>query len=120
MKTAKTHIEALQTTDGYLREAPITFAEGLTCIIGARGTCKSTIVETLRLVHDLDRARIEGLVDAPPGSTPAQGPRGLLRETLAGGSAVCSVRRTDEHGASSVLRLERSIDAERPRIYRDD
>jgi len=114
----KTWIKTLETSDGYLRNAKISLVEGLTCIIGARGTCKSTIVETLRFVHDLDPDRIEALVldDAEPAAR--RGPSGLLRSTLASGTAVCTVGMVDEHGRASELRIERSIGGH-PRIYRE-
>ncbi|XXY51971.1 hypothetical protein WME91_12590 [Sorangium sp. So ce269] len=115
----KTWIKSLETSDGYLRDAKIAFAEGLTCIIGARGTCKSTIVETIRFVHDLDPARIKDLVHSDTEPSPVQGPAGLLQATLASGTAVCTVQTTDEHEQTSELRIERSIATSRPRIHRD-
>jgi hypothetical protein len=115
----KTWIKTLETSDGYLRNAKIVFVEGLTCIIGARGTCKSTIVETIRFAHDLDPARIESLIHADAEPTPTQGPGGLLQATLASGTAVCTIQTTDEHGRASELRIERSIGTSRPRIHRD-
>lgn len=115
----KTWIKSLETSDGYLRNAKISLVEGLTCIIGARGTCKSTIVETLRFVHDLDPARLGVLVDAEPGASATHGPRGLLRETLAGGTATCTTSSVDAEGTTSELRIERSVGSDRPRVYRD-
>ncbi len=115
----KMWIKSLEVSDGYLRNAKIALTEGLTCIIGARGTCKSTIVETLRFLHDLDPARIEALVHLDAKPSPVQGPAGLLQATLASGTAVCTIQTTDEHGRISELRLERSISTSRPRIHRD-
>ncbi len=114
----KTWIKTLETSDGYLRNARISFAEGLTCIIGARGTCKSTIVETLRFAHDLDPSRIEGLVRDEPEPLRGHGPQGLLQSTLGSGTAVCTIGTIDDHGSASESRLERAIGS-RPRIYRD-
>jgi hypothetical protein len=114
----KTWIKTLETSDGYLRNAKVSLAEGLTCIIGARGTCKSTIVETLRFVHDLDPARLEDLVHAEAEPAPGRGPGGLLQSTLGSGTAVCTICTIDEHGSTSELRLERAIGG-RPRIYRE-
>ena len=37
-------IRSLGTSAGFLEKAPVEFADGLTCVIGARGTCKSTVV----------------------------------------------------------------------------
>ena len=45
-------IRSLRTTAGLLSQAPLSFAPQLTTIIGARGTCKSTIIETIRFVFD--------------------------------------------------------------------
>jgi hypothetical protein len=116
----KTWIKSLETSDGYLRNAKIELAEGLTCIIGSRGTCKSTIVETVRFVHDADPARINDLVHQYAESLQGHGPAGLLQATLASGNAVCTIQTTDEHGRTSELRLERSIiNMSRPRIHRD-
>jgi hypothetical protein len=115
----KTWIKSVETSEGYLRNAKVVLAEGLTCIIGARGTCKSTIVETIRFVHDLDPARVEDLIHSDAEPLPVQGPTGLLRATLASGTAVCTVQTTDEHGQPSELRLERSISNNQPRIHRD-
>src|SRR6476646_8689155 len=74
-------ISRLTTTDGHLRDVPIEFADGLNCTIGARGTCKSTIVETIRFLFDVDRDRVDVLLDAPSSSG---GPphRGLIAATL--------------------------------------
>ena len=47
-----TFIQSIRTTDGFLKGASVEFAPGLTCIIGARGTCKSTLVETIRFAFD--------------------------------------------------------------------
>lgn len=115
----KMWIKSLEVSDGYLRNAKIALTEGLTCIIGARGTCKSTIVETIRFLHDLDPSRIEALVHLDVKPSPIQGPAGLLQATLASGTAVCTIQTTDEHGRTSELRLERAIDMSRPRIHRD-
>lgn len=115
----KTWIKSLETSDGYLRSAKVELAEGLTCIIGARGTCKSTVVETIRFVHDLDPGRIEALVHTDAEAALAFGATGLLQATLGGGTAACTIAAVDEHGRASELRLERSIGPGRPRIQRD-
>lgn len=111
-------LKSLTTNSGYLEDCRVEFAAGLTCIIGARGTCKSTVVETLRFVFGvdgIDKARLDELtatersdVNIPP--TPLHG---LLRETLGAGSARCEV--TDGH--SSYV-LERELDSP-TRVYVD-
>lgn len=53
----QTIITSLETTAGFLERRKFSFAPGLNCIIGARGTCKSTIVETLRFAFPQDTQR---------------------------------------------------------------
>lgn len=114
----KTWIKTLETTDGYLRNAKIAFVEGLTCIIGARGTCKSTIVETLRFAHGVDPVQPGGLVQTDSDPSSGHGVGDVIQATLGSGTAVCTLGVLDEHGNASELRIERAIGS-RPRIYRD-
>lgn len=109
-------INRLSTTDGHLRDIPIEFVDGLNCIIGARGTCKSTIVETIRFLFDDDRERVAELLDA---SREGKGPpyRGLIAATLGGGTA--QVRLCDDSGGEELAVIERDAAAERPALYRD-
>lgn len=112
-------IESLSTTAGFLKEAPISFAPQLTCIIGARGTCKSTVVETLRFVFDCDRDRVQQLL-APPdarGTSETPSSRGLVHATLQSGFAKCTLIRDDSERPESFW-IEREIGSE-PRIYQD-
>jgi predicted ATPase/uncharacterized protein YukE len=106
----------LGTTDGYLRNVPLEFGPGLNCIIGARGTCKSTIVETIRFLFDDDRPRIEELLDdRREDSGPPH--RGLIAATLGGGTA--QVRLLSEPEGEEAAVIERDAGADRPAIYRD-
>jgi len=110
------YIRQLQTTDGHLRDVPLEFCPGLNCIIGARGTCKSTIVETIRFVFDDDSARVKELLDSSDG---AEGPshRGLVRATLRGGTARLYLDEDSEAGARTTT-VERDT-ASQPRAYVD-
>ena len=45
-------IKRLEIVGGFFDEFVIEFAEGLNCIIGARGTGKTTALEALRLAFD--------------------------------------------------------------------
>jgi hypothetical protein len=112
-------IRSLKTSAGYLRNAPVRFADGLTCIIGARGTCKSTIVETLRFAFDCDPGRVERVLlgdpKRPAGDAPSQ--HGLVRATLGDGAACCEVCETRPDGAQK-LTVEREVHA-KPRLYRE-
>jgi DNA repair ATPase RecN len=109
-------IKRLSTSGGFLKNSPIEFSDGLTCIIGARGTCKSTIVETIRFTFDCNAEKVSEMVAAEPEpgvDTPSH--QGLLAATLAGGTAKCDLRDdTDD----IKLTLEREIGAE-TRVYRD-
>src|SRR3954462_6695800 len=98
-------IRFLRTSAGFLKDAPIELADGLTCVIGARGTCKSTVVETIRFAFDCDRERVERVLLSEPtrdasGNTPPQS--GLIRATLEDGNVCCEI---DEEGASETYRL---------------
>jgi predicted ATPase len=109
-------ISRLSTSDGHLRDIPIDFAAGLNCIIGARGTCKSTIVETIRFLFDDDRDRVAELLDA---SRVGKGPphRGLIAATLGGGTAQLRLR--EDSSDEELAVIERDAAAERPALYRD-
>jgi hypothetical protein len=103
-------INRITTTAGYLEESPVSFAPGLNCIIGARGTCKSTLIETIRFAfdHDPDRIRV---MSEPGNAEPFQG---LLAATLGPGSVRCEV--TDDTGATYIIERELGDVA---RIYQD-
>ena len=106
-------LRSLTATSGYLATAGITFSERLTCIIGARGTCKSTLVETLRFLFDADPKRISQMVDRSAGTH--EGPHaGLIFATLGEGTATCTAVERD--GAALVI--ERDIGS-RPQVLRD-
>ncbi len=109
-------LSRLSTTDGHLGEVPINFAGGLTCIIGARGTCKSTIVETIRFLFDDDQGRVRELLDEDR-EGPGPSHRGLIAATLSGGTA--QVRLVDDSTGEEAAVIERDAGADRPAIYRD-
>lgn len=52
-------VKHIETNSGFLEHAHITFSPKLNCIIGARGTCKSTLIESLRFVLNSDPIRVE-------------------------------------------------------------
>jgi DNA repair ATPase RecN len=113
-------LQRLSTTSGYLQACPIEFSAGLNCIIGARGTCKSTIVETIRFVFDCEPPKIQGMITSPSASTGTNGPlarAGFLLETLAGGTAKCTIAATDDPSQSKYV-VERNVPAP-SRVYRD-
>jgi len=112
-------IKRLTTTSGYLENASLEFSEGLNCIIGARGTCKSTIVETIRFLFDADRDKIKQLISEPTGGADSSQFRGLISATLGAGIARCTA--VDGHGDESIeVVIERDVNSGESRIFRDN
>ena len=66
-------LQSLSATTGYLQSCPIAFVQGLNCIIGARGTCKSTVVETIRFVFDCEPEKVEVMIKPATSATVANG-----------------------------------------------
>src|SRR5689334_25272567 len=60
-------IRSLEVTGGFLQGIKMDFSDGLNCVIGGRGTGKTTVLEALRFVLDrmpnetVDRRRRETL-----------------------------------------------------------
>ena len=115
-----TVIKSLSTSAGYLERSPLEFSSGLNCIIGARGTCKSTVVETIRFLFDCDRERIELLIAKPSGTDTEDSPssNGLVRATLKDATAKCSVLHNRNGAETETLLIERSIDSP-ARVYKE-
>src|SRR5688572_20385272 len=108
----RTQLRSVSTNTGFLVNANVEFAPGLTCIIGARGTCKSTLIESIRFLYNHDPHRVNALTD--PGG--ADEPMGLIAATLGAGTARGVVADTEDAGTKYVL--EREIGAE-TRIFVD-
>ena len=112
-------LQSLSTTSGYLQPCPIEFSPGLNCVIGARGTCKSTVVETIRFVFDCEPEKIRPMI-SPTVEAGSNGPfarAGLLKETLAGGTAKCAIGVADDPTQTKYV-VERNAPAP-SRVYRD-
>ncbi|OJW27359.1 MAG: hypothetical protein BGO49_27650 [Planctomycetales bacterium 71-10] len=111
-------IRTVRTTKGFLQNAQIDFEPGLTCVIGARGTCKSTLVETIRFAFDCDPHRV-GILVKPrkSGETETHTSQGLIPATLEDGRVCCVVEDQDPHGTSQ-LTVEREAGVA-PQIYRE-
>jgi predicted ATPase len=97
-------IRSLSTTAGFLKDAPITFARGLSCLLGEKGTFKSTAIELIRFALGNDDERIQPLVEEG----------GWLAEALAGGKVRLEV--VTDGGDVSIL--ERGIDDPPPSVHR--
>lgn len=112
-------IRNLSTSAGYLQNAPVEFSDGLTCIIGARGTCKSTIVETLRFVFNCEPVRVAILLGESGDGTDhdSLSVQGLIRATLGDGQARCEILEDGREGLMN-LTIERGMESP-PRVYRE-
>ena len=113
-------LQKLVATSGYLQACPIEFGPGLNCIIGARGTCKSTIVEAIRFAFDCEPEKIAPMIASSSGNGGANGPlarAGFLAETLAGGTVKCTVAAMGDPAQSRYV-LERNVPAG-TRVYKD-
>ena len=114
-----TFIKSVRTTAGFLQGAQVDFAPGLTCVIGARGTCKSTLVETIRFAFNCNPDRVELLLStSKKGETGENHPsHGLIPGTLDNGRACCAV---EDRAPTETFHLtvEREIGVP-PQIYRE-
>src|ERR1051326_2597962 len=97
-------IEKLHVTAGFLRGVQLEFADGLNCLIGGRGTGKTTALELIR--HAL------GLTpDQKANPARVRANEALVKENLKGGRIVVEVRTKTgmryraERGASDVVQV---------------
>ena len=114
-----TFIQSVRTTAGFLQKAAINFAPGLTCIIGTRGTCKSTLVETIRFAFNCGPERVETLVatEKKPTGSDGQSSQGLISSTLGNGRVCCAVEDRSPAGSFQVT-VEREMGVP-PQLYRE-
>ena len=108
-------IGSLSTTGGFLEKCPTSFSSGLTCIIGARGTCKSTLVESIRFAFERDAG---GKNPNTKELNKDRQTQGIIEATLGSGSVRCSVV-VDDETESTSLTIEREVGIESPRVYRE-
>ncbi len=112
----RVYLDGFSTTAGYLQQAPVTFSPKLTCIIGARGTCKSTLVESIRFCLNLDEPHTQVLL-GNKGANSSHPAFRLITETLGAGTARTTVTRRSR-GEESSFSVERDVHSE-SRVYRD-
>jgi hypothetical protein len=103
---SRVRIISVATNSGFLADAPVTFADALTCIIGGRGTCKSTLVESLRFAFDSGGVELDKIT----------APNGVITQTLGSGSVRCAVQIVGDDGAVEDYVLERETGSS-PRTY---
>lgn len=112
----KTTLSKFTTTGGYLEKSPITFKKGLNCIIGSPGTCKSTLIESIRFAFNTDPQKVKTLIGNPETKEETSFYK-KVSATLGAGSVRCEIISNSIEG-ETFLSIEREIDSE-PRIYKD-
>ena len=92
---------------GFLDGAAIHFNENLNVLVGGRGAGKSSVIESLRYVLDLD----------PIGEEARKSHEGIVRRVLGGGAKI-SLRVCSYSPAPSAYKIERTVP--NPPVIRDD
>jgi len=95
-------IRSLEVHGGFVGSSRMEFASGLNCIIGGRGTGKTTVLEFLRYALDL-------LPDESLARERSQALHRLLSGNLSAGRVVLDIETKD----GMCYRVERSLDEER-------
>ena len=112
-----TYLKTVSTSSGFLEDCPVDLGRGLTCIIGARGTCKSTLIESIRFAFELEEDRVATLVGEGDHGEPSALTFGIIKTTLRAGSVRCALETADGSLQQEVT-LEREVGGE-PRIFLD-
>ena len=113
----RTYLKTVSTSSGFLEDCPVDFERGLTCIIGARGTCKSTLIESIRFAFELEKVRVATLIGDEDDGEPSWPTYGIINNTLRAGSVRCALETADS-GSQQEVTLEREVGGE-PRIFVD-
>ena len=113
-----TYLKKVSTTSGFLENCSVEFGRGLTCIIGARGTCKSTLIESIRFAFETNEARLATLVGEKKEGDEKRTVFGIIDKTLRAGSVRCEIETFDANRAHQDVSIEREVGAE-PRIFVD-
>ena len=78
--TPRTIIETLEVEgEGFLGDISLTFSSGLNCIIGARGTGKTSILELIRYASGQDAGRLDSPSEVANVVSSALGDEGRVR-----------------------------------------
>lgn len=107
-----TYLKTLSTTAGFLEHCPIEFDRGLNCIIGSRGTCKSTSLESARFVFETDPTHIATQEGNKERGDQRLSMFGVIKATLGFGSVECRLEKVGEAGETEQLTLQREIGQE--------
>ena len=93
------------------------FGPRLTCVIGARGTCKSTLIESIRFAFEMEESRVATLIGDRNTGDQSLPTFGIIDATLRAGSVRCELEVGDTVSQQEVT-LEREVSG-RPRIFVD-
>ena len=88
-----TYLKRVSTSSGFLEACPVEFGRSLTCVIGARGTCKSTLIESIRFAFETDPAQVATLVEDGEAGDQKLPTFGIIKATLRAGSVRCELER---------------------------
>ena len=114
--TTRTILNTFSATGGFLANCRVEFAPGLTCVIGARGTCKSTLIESIRFAFNCGHERVKELLGEADSQT---GPTfNLVRTTLGAGTVRCETTTGDGSTSSVGKVVEREVGGE-ARVFLD-
>jgi AAA domain, putative AbiEii toxin, Type IV TA system len=111
-----TLLRSIRTTAGFLEKCPVEFAPGLNCVIGARGTCKSTLIESIRFAFNADQRRVERLTHQANRQSDND-TDGLIAATLGAGSIRCDLEAEAAAGTTRHV-VERELGSP-PRLFQD-
>lgn len=112
----RTLVSSIQATAGFLEHCTVDFSEGLTCVIGARGTCKSTLIESVRFAFGADEEKVRTLLGE--GDQKGDSAYGMIKSTLGVGSIRVTVASKEGEEAGSTFAIEREVGTE-PRVFHD-
>jgi DNA repair ATPase RecN len=110
----KTILQKFTATGGYLENSSINFEEGLNCIIGAPGTCKSTLIESIRFAFNTNKEKVNKLI----GKSEVKDNTGFFEKvskTLDSGTIKCEIFDIESKTSFSI---ERDITSD-PRVYKE-
>ena len=112
-----TYLKTVSTSSGFLEACPVEFGPRLTCVIGARGTCKSTLIESIRFAFEMEESRVATLIGDRNTGDQSLPTFGIIDATLRAGSVRCELEVGDTVSQQEVT-LEREVSG-RPRIFVD-
>lgn len=113
----RVYLRSVSANGGYLGNVKLEFPNELTCVIGARGTCKSTLIESIRFTIDADRERVNSLASQLPRGPKDLPHHGMIAATLGVATFECVLEAVQNNEKTDFV-VEREIGSD-PRLFRD-